>query len=149
MALMLRSLLADRFKLQTSRSTKDAPAFALVITKGGPKFKEAPPPDPQGNPGYSMNMGQNGATIKVDGKPISFLVDLLSALLRRPVVDQTGLKSTYAFTLLYNQSLDSSPENGPPSIYTALEEQLGLRLENTKAPVDMMTIDHMEEPTPN
>lgn len=148
MALMLRSLLADRLKLQVSHATKDAPAFALVVAKGGPKLKEAPPPDPKVKTGYSMSAGPNGATLTMDGRPISDLTSLLSAILRKPVVDQTGLKGTYAFTLQYSGA-EASADNGPPSIFTALQEQLGLRLENTTAPVDMVTIEHIEEPSEN
>lgn len=150
MALMLRSLLADRFKLQVTRSMKEAPAFALVIAKGGPKFKETPPPDPQSDRDYSpQSTGPNGVVIQMNGKPMSvFMIYLAVAVPGRPVIDQTGLKGTYAFTLRYSPS-DSPPENGPPSIFTALEEQLGLRLENTKAPVDIVNVDHIEEPTEN
>jgi len=148
MALMLRPLLADRFKLQVSHSQKDVPAFALVVAKGGSKLKGAPPTDPKINTGYSVRADPSGTVVKMDGKPISVLTGLLSGMLRRPVLDQTGLTGTYAFTLQFSES-DSPPENGPPSIYTALEEQLGLRLDNTKAPVDIVTVDHIEEPTPN
>ena len=150
MALMLRSLLADRFKLQVTRSTKVVPAFGLVVAKGGPKFKEAPPPDPQSERDYSpQGSGPSGVTITMNGKPMSaFMIYLAGAVPGRPVIDQTGLKGTYAFTLRYGRS-DSPTENELPSIFTALEEQLGLRLENTKAPVDVLTIDHIEEPTLN
>lgn len=149
MALMLRSLLTDRFKLQVTRGMTKAPAFALVVAKGGPKLKEAPP-DPKTNGGHPM-MTADGkqVTVKMYGNPISDLDGFLVAMVKRPVVDKTGLKGTYTLTLQYSELLDSSAESGPPSIFTALQEQLGLRLENTKTPVDTITINHIEEPSPN
>ncbi|HEY6466535.1 MAG TPA: TIGR03435 family protein, partial [Candidatus Acidoferrales bacterium] len=173
-ALMLRSLLVDRFKLQVTRSTKEGAVLALVVAKGGPKLKEVPPPDPAAStappspppasgplpmppPGMAMGQSINGVDISsANAVPIANLVNALSLRFGQPVVDQTGLKGTYQYTLRFSESslaaanqlpADSNPD--APSIFTALQDQLGLKLEPTKGPIDMITIDHIEEPTPN
>ncbi|MGH9575695.1 MAG: TIGR03435 family protein [Candidatus Acidiferrales bacterium] len=181
-ALMLRPLLADRFKLQITRSTKEGSVLALVVAKGGPKLKEVPPPDPHATPvpptsapperggpppmpppGGSMMMmnGSTGvATLSSNAIPISNLVNMLSMQVGRQVVDQTGLKGTYQFTLRFAPQMGlggmppppgaEPPSNSDePSIFTALQEQLGLKLESAKGQIDTITIDHIEEPSEN
>ena len=187
-ALMLRSLLADRFKLQVTRSTKEGTVLELVVAKGGTKLKEVPaPPDPQAGqqapppgppppergggppappPGAAMMMmGSNGlVTARMSAATIPMLMSLLSAQLGQQIVDKTGLPGHYDITLQFStQGLgggmflgpammggtDSSADNGGASLFTALQEQLGLKLESTKGPVDTLTIDHIEEPTEN
>ena len=101
--------------------------------------------------------GARGANGRITGKrTMSQLTDLLSAVLQRPVVDQTGLSGLYEFTLewlpeLGQTGLDAPPPPNPsaPSIFAALREQLGLQLQSTKGPVDMLIIDHTEKPEPN
>lgn len=181
-ALMLRPLLADRFKLQITRSTKEGNVLALVVAKGGPKLKEVPPPDPhaaavppasappeRGGPppmpppgGTMMMMNGNAgvATLSSNAIPISNLVNMLSMQVGQQVVDQTGLKGTYQFTLQFAPQMglggmppppgaEASSNSDEPSIFTALQEQLGLKLESTKGPIDTITIDHIEEPSEN
>lgn len=181
-ALMLRPLLADRFELQITRSTKEGNVLALVVAKGGPKLKEVPPPDPhaaavppasappeRGGPppmpppgGTMMMMNGNAgvATLSSNAIPISNLVNMLSMQVGQQVVDQTGLKGTYQFTLQFAPQMglggmppppgaEASSNSDEPSIFTALQEQLGLKLESTKGPIDTITIDHIEEPSEN
>jgi uncharacterized protein (TIGR03435 family) len=175
-ALMLRSLLADRLKLQISRASKEGSVLALVVAKGGPKLKEVPPPDPGAAPGpppampapgtvptpapgQSFMMMMNGlATLAANAQKMTNLVNQLSVMLQRPVIDQTGLMGTYQYTLQFTPpnmmgpaSADaaSSQDSNTASIFTALEEQLGLKLESTKAPIDTITVDHIEEPSEN
>jgi len=180
-ALMLRSLLADRFKLQVTWSSKQAGVLALVLARGGgSKLKEAPLPDsnasrapapyvartPRGTlrevpPGQTMMMMNLGrATLTANGQPISTLADTLSTYLGQQVVDQTGLKGAYQFTLEFATQSGFGPDGTPlppgpepdpslPSLFTALQEQLGLKLESTKGPIEMITIDHIEEPSEN
>ncbi|HTZ75918.1 MAG TPA: M56 family metallopeptidase [Candidatus Aquilonibacter sp.] len=179
-ALMLRSLLVDRFKLQITRSTKEGAVLALVVAKGGSKLKEVPPPDPSASivppapppangplpmpaPGMSMGESINGVQIGIaNAVPIADLVNRLSVLLGQPVIDRTGLKGTYQYTLRFSESSlpavnqpggsgAESAESNPdaPSIFAAVQDQLGLKLELTKAPVETITIDHIEEPSPN
>jgi bla regulator protein blaR1 len=175
--LMVRSLLADRFKLTLSHETKELPVYALVVAKNGPKLHETKPEDtypngtknPDGSvqhPGMGM-MRFGGGQLTGQGVPIENLVHMLSQQLGRDVLDQTGLKGKYDFTLQWtpDQSQrgmfggpkggapgpDSPPPPDPngPSIFTALQEQLGLKLESTKGPVEILIIDHVEKPSEN
>jgi uncharacterized protein (TIGR03435 family) len=178
-ALMIRSLLLDRFKLQITRSTKEGSVLALVVAKGGPKLTEVPPPDQQaqgpaplpsssgrgpapGVPpagGAAMMMSDGLATLRVNAAPITNLANMLSLQVGRQVVDQTGLKGFYQFTLQFAPQSgmaglspgggDAGADSNAASIFTALEEQLGLKLEDAKAPVDTITIDRIEEPSEN
>jgi bla regulator protein blaR1 len=173
MQLMLRSLLADRFKLTLSHETKDLPIYALVVAKGGPKLTPTAytPPDPNApNPALPP---QNGSHLmlsrgKIDAvnQTISGLAGLLALvpdLGDRIVEDETGITGNYDFTIHFSmQSLapkggaplpdanaPAADDTSEPSIFTALEEQLGLKLESTKGPVDVYTIEHIEQPTEN
>jgi uncharacterized protein (TIGR03435 family) len=180
-ALMIRPLLADRFKLQFTRSTKDGSVLALVTTKGGPKIKQVPAPDPQATPPGSplpppargsgpptpppgstmMTMGQSGLmTLNMRAAPIGNLVNMLSMQTGQQVVDKTGLSGYYDVTLQFTADAGAFRGGPPPpgagdsdaggtSIFTALQEQLGLKLDSAKAPVDTITIDHIEEPSEN
>jgi uncharacterized protein (TIGR03435 family) len=176
-ALMIRSLLLDRFKLQVTRATKDGNVLALVVAKGGPKLKEVLPPDPQAGPGpppapitpgqlptpapgQTMMMMTNGlATLASNAVPIANLVNQLSLQLGQQVVDQTGLTGTYQYTLQFSPQgglggmpppgADAASDSNTASIFTALQEQVGLKLESVKGPVDTITIDHIEEPSEN
>jgi uncharacterized protein (TIGR03435 family) len=169
MRLMVRSLLVDRFKLILSPGTKEMPIYALVVAKGGPKLKpttytppdsSVPPPSPQERGGLSITPGK----IRGVNEPISGLADtlaLLPDLAGRTVRDQTGIKGNYDFEVEFAQEElsrnlpavvgTSSNSNDPsqPSIFTALEEQLGLKLETRRAPVVTYTIAHIEEPSEN
>ncbi len=180
MRLMMQSLLADRFKLKVIRQTKQLAVYALVVANGGPKLAEVPPPDPQASPetpppapgaglptpspGGSFVAIQNGhAAIKGNATPIADLVSMLSQQLHRQILDQTGLKGTYTFTLQFTPETEfgggplpvppgggtDTLDSGGTSIFTAIQEQLGLRLESTNGPVDTIVIDHIEEPSPN
>ena len=180
---MVASLLADRFKLVMHRETRDLQAYALVVGKGGLKIKELPPdadvPDTHtvdvtaaggGGGGTVLNFG-NGSSIsyglnKLEAKKVNFasLVDSISKLVSRPVVDMTDLKGRYDFTLEYSVDElrtmvrgfggDASriPDmGGDPavSVFTSLEG-LGLKLEARKAPVQVIVIDSVQKiPTAN
>lgn len=144
---MLQELLADRLKLKVHRETRQLPIFALVVSKGGPKMEEAKP----GN-AYSLTVS-NGRLI---AKAISMdkLADQLTAMTHHVVANRTGLQGIYDFTLQYANDV-ASPEDVPsaaessPSIYTALQEQLGLKAESTKGPAEVLVIDHVERPSEN
>ena len=169
MRLMVRSLLADRFKLILSPGTKEMPIYALVVAKGGPKLKptayappdqKGPPPSPQKRGGLSITPGK----IRGVNEPISGLAEtlaLLPDLAGRTVRDQTGIKGNYDFEVEFGQeelsrnlpagigNSSTSNDSSQPSIFTALQEQLGLKLETTKVPVETYTIEHIEEPSEN
>lgn len=179
MALMLRPLLTERFGLEMKRGMKEGTVLALVVAKGGPKLKEVPPPDPQAGPGPSPGpitpghlptpgpgqsyMMTNGrlATLASNAVPVANLVNQLSQWTGQQVVDQTGLKATYEYTLQFAPQNgpagmplppggpEAAPDDNTASIFTALQEQLGLKLESTKGSIDTITIDHIEEPSEN
>jgi bla regulator protein blaR1 len=157
--LRLQALLAQRFGLAIRRESKDLPIYALTTGKNGVKLAESGT-----NAASSSPAGINAACGQMIGTRTSManLAYKLSRLLSRPVVDRTGLAGTYDFQLHF------SPETGPcsagtfganasgdnsasdePSIFTAIQEQLGLKLESEKGPVDVLVIDHVEEPSPN
>jgi uncharacterized protein (TIGR03435 family) len=173
---MLQSLLADRFQLKLTRGTKDMPAYALVVAKNGPKLHEvkledtpaAAPSGPGGHPHGPMMRMQPGE-LNGQGVGLSFLASVLSQQLGRQVLDQTGLKGNYDLTLKWTPEQGEEmmmkgpgpgggppPEGAPPppdasgpSIFTAVEEQLGLKLQATKAPAEALVIDHVEKPSEN
>lgn len=140
--LMLEALLADRFKLRVHIDTKDLPVYNLVVAKNGLKMKEAPASE---NNGYSMGMGQ----INSKGMEVSGLVISLSNLVGRKIIDRTGLTGRYEVKLTWAWNDDPGSGDSGASIFTALQEQLGLKLEPAKAPIDIVVIDHIERPSEN
>jgi len=142
----VRAMLADRFQLKIHRETKEMPVYELTIAKGGVKMQAAPE-DGQNDAGLNP-FRTNEAKAGVVGKrlPMDVLTRFLSNQVARPVVDRTGLTGKYDFRLVY------SPEMGDttgPSIFTALQEQLGLKLESAKGPVEVVVIDRAEKPSKN
>ncbi|HEY4362090.1 MAG TPA: TIGR03435 family protein [Bryobacteraceae bacterium] len=156
--LMLQSLLADRFKLVVHLETKELPTYDLVVARGGPKFKEAKcvgTPSPQNPCGaYSGSATHFFARAAKIGQ----LTQFLSTHESRIVIDKTGLSGEYDMELTWTPvdpplgvgDADQAPldPNGP-SIFTALQEQLGLRLEPSKGLVEILVIDSAEKPTGN
>ena len=161
---MLRGLLEDRFQLKVHNQTKELPIYSLVVAKGGPKLKDngGRMPDPNMKPGM-MRIGPGG--LEGSQMPVSALVDTLSQQLGRTVADQTGLKGNYDFTLKWTPDDPQGaaafggglplppgvqpPDPNGPTLFTALQEQLGLKLESTKGPVDIIVIDRAEKPSEN
>jgi uncharacterized protein (TIGR03435 family) len=140
--LMLQAMLADRFALKAHRETRDLPIYELTVAKGGSKMKQTTPDSGGGNANYSSG--------KVTAHEISIesLAANLSFAVGRVVVNKTGLEGGYDFTLDYApDGADASDTR--PSIFTALEEQLGLKLEPARGPVDVIVVDHIERPTAN
>jgi uncharacterized protein (TIGR03435 family) len=155
--LLLQSLLAERFKLVVHQETRSEPALALVVAKGGPKFKEVSPTPPGQTPKPPMVM-ENGI-LTFNGYPITGLAAVLSQVMGQTVVDKTGLTGRYEFTIPWTKSEvevttstptgDAVNADSGPSIVTVLREKLGLRLESEKVPTDVIVIDHVEQPSPN
>lgn len=159
---MLQTLLADRFQLRVSRVPKEMPVYALTVAKGGPKLKKMEgdcTPRPDGNcGGYATRIG----IIAGDKASMPQLADTLSAILDRPVVDQTNLTGLYDGVKLewvpdesqygtwgpqaYKRSV-SDPTGA--SLFTAIQEQLGLKLESTKSSVEVLEVVAAERPTEN
>lgn len=139
--LMLRTLLADRFHLVFHRDRKELPVYALLKGKSEPRLRESPAGSPS-----SMTLVRPGLRLAFRYKSMSNLADTLSTLLviGRPVLDETGIDGFYDFTLdLRELRLPDAPEPGP-SPSSVLSEQLGLRLESRKAPLEICVIDHAE-----
>ena len=160
---MLQALLADRFKLVAHHETKELPVFALVIAKNGLKIHESKSGDAPSSGGGRGGAGSfevkgRGGPIVAEGVPIATLVQFLSRQpLDRSVLDKTGLTAKYDFTLQWTPDDLQGPtsEGGPPldspwpSLFTALQEQLGLKLEPQKGPVQTLVVDHAEKPSGN
>jgi uncharacterized protein (TIGR03435 family) len=138
---MFQALLSDRFKLSVHRETRQVPVYALTLGKSGAKLHAA---DPGGEP----FLGRRGRTGPLTGRKASMpqLASLLSMLMGRKVLDQTGLTGLYDFTLEF--APDDAVDSPFPSLVTVLQE-LGLKLESTKAPVEVLIIDHAEKPSPD
>jgi uncharacterized protein (TIGR03435 family) len=165
--LMLQSLLADRCKIKVHHETKELRIYELVVAKGGFKLKEADPNNtyangikgPEGHPRAGLMMVQGG-TITGQAIPISRLAAQLAGLVHSQVVDKTGLAGKYDVTLKWTPDEGgrvtmpgaggtTPPDDSGPSIFTAVQEQLGLKLVSTKGPVDTIVIDHIERPSEN
>jgi uncharacterized protein (TIGR03435 family) len=160
--LMFQSFLRDRFQLKVHWETKELPILALVVAKGGPKLQQAKAGDtypdgikgPDGKPaGHAGMMMWGRGRLTGQGIPISNLVPPLTQELGRIVQDKTGLTGKYDIELHWTD--DAAPDSRAasdspgPSIFTAMQEQLGLKLESQKAPVQVVLIDHVEQPPPN
>jgi uncharacterized protein (TIGR03435 family) len=177
--LMLQSLLAERFNLRAHMETREMPIYALVPARAdgrlGPQLRRsdvdcdavfaarrggAPPPPPTGieRPQCGVRFGPGSIS---GGMPMRQLAGTLSNVVQRIVVDRTGLTGDYALDLTYTpEQLPQGPPpagapppppidpNGP-SIFTAVQEQLGLKLESARGPVEVLVIDRLERPTPD
>ena len=118
-----------------------------MIGKGGPKF-QASAPDATG--GYSVRAGESGLHMEAKRGTMEQLARQLSNTAGRPVMDQTGLTGYYAYTLdWFPADRTPPPDLDAPSMFAALQEQLGLRLESTKGPMEKLVIDRVEKPTEN
>jgi uncharacterized protein (TIGR03435 family) len=151
---MLQTLLVERFKLAAHRETRDLPVYALVVGKNGPKLTKVEARESGGD----MSSGDGTATgtavtmVRLAGFLATPRIDL-----GLPVVDQTGLNGAFSFTLkwtperkLMKPDAEAPAPDAPPPILVALQEQLGLKLEKRKAPLEVVIVDHAERvPTEN
>lgn len=138
---MLQALLAERFKLALHKETRQLPTYALTVAKGGPKIH----PVDEGQPKTSGGVGHLEAT-RIGMRK---LADLLARQEGVPVTDSTGLTGVFDFTLEWTPD-NASPSDNGASIFTALQEQLGLKLDARKGPVEVLVIDAVEKsPTAN
>jgi len=162
---MMQALLAERFKLRVHPETREMPMLALTPGKEGPKLKEAAPESGDGQGGAQVRMSaleSGGERLDVSGGTMTTLVNTLTGLLGRPVVDKTGLTGRYDFVLDFSRSETAGPNatggyNEPPplpppppgaepgvSIYSSIQ-QLGLRLVGQKAPLPVLVVDGAEK----
>jgi len=150
MRLMMQSLLADRFKLAVHWEKKDMPVYTLVVAPGGFKLKLSDPKNDPGSAPGSIGCPADDracAMMYVGSIPVADFAGALGAMVGRPVIDKTGLTGTYYMNLKW--AGDISPNSSLPSLPAALRDQFGLKLKSEKASVDVLMIDHVEEPTPN
>jgi uncharacterized protein (TIGR03435 family) len=143
---MMQALLIDRCKLKFHYETKELPVYDLAIAKGGLKMKEAPESEVE----TTEMTGGDGVTLTGHALSIENLILTLSGTDGRLVVDKTGLAAKrFDFTLHWSFSAGSGNAGSGPSLFTALEEQLGLKLAPSKEPVKVLVIDQMEKPSSN
>ena len=151
--LMLRNLLADRFQLKQHAETRELQTYTLTVAKGGTKLKDTNPDDPnaiKGPDGVAhpgMMMIQNG-TLTAQAIPMSNLARMLTSLLHRQVVDKTLLTGKYDVSLKFtagNAPANPDAADAPPLI-TAVQEQLGLKLDSVKGPVSIVVVDSVAQP---
>jgi uncharacterized protein (TIGR03435 family) len=177
--LMLRSLFEDRFKLKVHRETKEGPVYALVLAKGGAKIKLSRDQSPENVDGpVPPGAGPNHGAIRIgagnlvgNAVTLSWFATMLSQRLDRLIVDKTNLTGRYDIRLQWTPNAGEYPydlggnrlptsiidmsgtavtlDPSGPSIFSAMQEQLGLKLESAKAPVELLVIDHVEKPSEN
>jgi uncharacterized protein (TIGR03435 family) len=136
---MIQALLANRFHLALHRETRELPMYALLVARNGPKLQEA---NDSARPGKTM-LGQ----IVTRKMSLATLASILTFDLKRPVKNETGLQGDFAFTLEWTPGM-GEPETRP-TLFAAVQEQLGLRLESTRGPIEVFVIDHVERPSQN
>ena len=175
---MLRSLLEERFQLKVHRDSKEAPAYFLTVGKSGSKLvqtkegscipidlKHLPQPPAPGQPmpkycGAGSNSRMAGGVMKMnlEGATMENFTSMLTRFAGRPVIDKTGLAGMYDVHLEFTPERFEGrgaepgadlPAPAGPSIFTAVQEQLGLKLESGKGPVETLVVDHVERPTEN
>jgi uncharacterized protein (TIGR03435 family) len=173
--LRTRTLLAERFNLAVHREAKEMPIYSLVMARPertlGPELQRSnedcaailgvlrrggrpPQLSVTGKPTCDISISPGGVTAGTQAMPM--LASVLSGIVQRIVVDRTNLNGNYDFTIAFAPDLGlagsadtSAADSTAPSIFTALQEQLGLKLESTRGPVDVLVIDHVERPTPD
>jgi uncharacterized protein (TIGR03435 family) len=175
---MLQGLLADRFKLAAHHETKELPIYALVLARSdgtlGSQLRRndcesagsAPAAPDATQPRRCGSISNGFGRLTIRAMPMAQILQFLSPSVNRVVLDRTGLIGNFDLDLQWTPDVPQAPPGGRPpgeppllngqivdpngpSIFTALQEQLGLKLESTKGPVDVLVIDHVEQPTPD
>jgi uncharacterized protein (TIGR03435 family) len=155
---MVQRLLEDRFKLKFHHETREMPAYVLTVAKNGPKL--TPPASPGPLPTIGFRPAPNGLTLlDLNGTLSAFASVLQIMVLDRPVVDQTGIAGRFDVQVTFTPDdyefkgqrmvPPMDPASAAPSLFDAVQQQLGLKLSTQKAQVDVISIDHVEKPSPN
>jgi uncharacterized protein (TIGR03435 family) len=151
--LMFQSLLEDRFKLKVHRETREMTVYDLVLAKGGPKLTAADENSeltidriPIGKGVSGVMLGMDGAHLMGKGATVTQLVDSLRSAMRGPVEDRTGIQGIFDYDVVFAR--ENKPQDTGPSLPSAIQ-QLGLKLEKGKGPVEVLVIDHVEKPSEN
>jgi uncharacterized protein (TIGR03435 family) len=152
----VQKLLIERFKIQLHHEKQEMQAFVLVIAKGGPKLTPG-----DGNVNGNQSMGFSGAPGQtmygngVNASIADFIGELQRIVMNRPIVDETGLTGVYNIHFEFTREepdalgMTQLPDTAAPNLLEALPQQLGLKLKDEKAPVDVLVIDHTEQPEAN
>ena len=138
---MTQAMLASRFQLTLHRATTEMQVLALVAGKSGVKIKEIGP-----GPGENVIVNRHAGHLSAEQMPMSQLVSILRSELKQPVIDMTGIKG------VFDVKLDWAPDQGDgnlPSLFTAIEEQLGLKLRAEKQPIEILIVDRAQRPSEN
>ncbi len=148
---MLRALLADRFKIKLHHETKSLPVYLLIVGKNGSKLKpmdEKLPAPFELYYNFSMAPTSNGATELRGYGSLGQFSDFLTRVAGRPVLDRTGIGGNFDLRLLC--AIDGFPgEDTSPSVFDAIQAQMGLKLEAAVSPVEITVVDHAEKPSVN
>jgi uncharacterized protein (TIGR03435 family) len=147
---MLQQLLADRFQLKTHIEVKELPVFDLVIAKGGIKFHEFDHSNPNAE---QDSMSVNNTEMTANGVLMNSLAKMLAGQVQRNVIDKTGLTGKYDLHLKWRRQENGTDaglgDDALPTLFTALQEQLGIKLQSSKGPVDTLVVDHIAAPSEN
>jgi uncharacterized protein (TIGR03435 family) len=160
---LLQVLLEERFKLAIHRETKEFPVYLLTVAKNGLKLTEGQcltlEPNSRPQPGqrqaaFCGYMGMGNNNLRATGIRMEHLVGALTNILRRTVIDKTGFSGNFDVAIRWREETTTAtpaarPTDAAPSIFTALEEQLGLKLESSKSPVEVLVIDSVQRPSEN
>ena len=147
---LMQKMLEERFGLKVHTEKREMPVFALTVTKGGPKLMTRNTDDPNGGPRRKVDVSSGQISNDFTNTSMPDLALMLLLQVDRPIVDQTGLQGGYDFKLQW--TMDEShltDANAPPGLFTAIQEQLGLKLEPVKAMADVLVIDKVERPGQN
>jgi uncharacterized protein (TIGR03435 family) len=151
----IRVLLAERLGLKTHLETRNTSIYNLVVDKGGSKLKVVPPPPDSEAPApappanVDAHGSQHGLEFVGSNEPMRAIVGALSSMVEAPVIDKTGLTGIYNYTLQFGRDWSAHDPDSWPSIFTALQEQLGLKLEAVHESVPNLVVDHITKPTEN
>jgi len=153
----IRVLLTERLGLKTHTETRNSSIYNLVLAKGGPKLQavpvpqraegEAPAPPPPAN--VQAHGSRHGLEFVGSNAPMRAIAGALSSMVEAPVVDKTGLMGVYNYTLQFGRDWSANDPDGWPSIFTAVQEQIGLKLEAEHENVPNLVVDHITKPTEN
>jgi uncharacterized protein (TIGR03435 family) len=148
--ILTRKLLEERFGLKVHKETKEMAVYAISVAKGGEKMARSVG-DPNGGPDENENSNGGVITMRMTNMSLGEFAPDLAFFLDRPAVDQTGLTGRYDFLLKWTADETKAPTDGtaPPGLFTAIQQQIGLKLEPVKAPVDVLVIDQVEQPSAN
>jgi uncharacterized protein (TIGR03435 family) len=158
---MMQNLLAERFRLKSHKETREFPAYELVVAKSGTKlgtqpepsagegFPDLAPAKPDMRTTYTNQRGQSVALTRARQMPVAEIVSLVRRAVDAPVVDRTGLTGNYDFTLAFSRQMGSATEGVPevaiaPSVFTAVQQQLGLQLVSKRLPFEVIVVDFFD-----